>query len=471
VNFEFTYCSHGAQSNGSFAPKIYTHGNGNFQEEGIINASYIETLPAAGTAWETHTAQWTVTGAMAGDNWIFLYTDASSGMVFNICQMQLEPAELSQDIQLEGCELTGLLIGEEIAGDVDYSWNSGGQDAFITANSTGSYILTATNSCNSDSRLFLVSLQGEPELMPDGIEDVIFCEGDSLEISSSGLNVLNTWPDGTSTDTFWLSNEQTYTFTIEDDCGIVPFEFVIDFDTIPYIDLGPDRILCEGQSYTLDGSVAGDVEYLWATGSTDPWQLVDHEDVYELTLQNDCGSYTDEVIIEYNFIPESIIDSVVYFCKGRLPEFDLNEYPGTFEWSDGSTGPYYTAQFLGVHWVDYTDDKFCFTFRDSVIVFEDECSCPIYLPTAFTPDSDGINDIYRCEFECPPYDFTLEIYDRWGNVAFRTNSPDLGWDGDVKGKTAPMGVYQYRMWYRESFSGIPIEKFGLLSLIGGPFEN
>lgn len=471
VSFEFTYCSHGAQANGNFAPKIYSHSNSTFQEEGFINATFIETLPSAGTAWETHIAQWTVTSTMAGDDWIFLFTDLSSGMIFNICQMQMEPAELGPDIQVEGCESTGLVIGEEIDGNAEYSWSVGGNEAFTTATSTGSYFLTASNDCNSDSRLFIVSMHGDPEIVPEGIEDIIFCEDDSLEISATGLNVQYLWPDGSAENTFWISNEQTYTFTIEDDCGIVPFELVIDFDTIPYVDLGPDRILCEGQSFFLDGSEAGEVEYLWATGSTQTTQLVDHEDVYSLTVHNECGSYTDDVIIEYNLMPESIIDSEVYFCKARLPEFDLSDYPGTFEWSDGSTGPYYTAQFLGIHWVDYTDDNFCYTFRDSVTVYEDECACPIYLPTAFTPDDDGINDIYRCEFECAPYDFTMEIFDRWGNVAYRTYSPDLGWDGDVNGKMAPMGIYQYRIWYRESFSGIPIEKFGLLSLIGGPFDK
>ncbi len=471
VSFEFTYCSHGAEANGNFAPKIYSHSNANFQEAGFINATYIETLPSAGTSWETHVAQWTVSSSMAQDDWIFLFTELSSGIVLNVCQMDLVPAELGPTTQIEGCESTGALIGEEIEGDADYSWSTGAQDAFTTVNESGTYTLTVDNGCNSDSRLFLVQLHGDPELVPEGIEDMIFCAGDSLELGSTGLNPVNSWPDGSSTETFWINDEQIYTFSITDDCGTVPYELVIEYDTIPFVDLGPDRLLCEGQSYLLDGSEAGDVDYLWESGSTDTFELVDHEDVYALTVSNLCGSYTDEVVIEYNLIPESIIDSEVYFCKGRLPEFDLSDYPGTFEWSDGSSGPYYTAQFLGVHWVDYTDDNMCFTFRDSVTVFEDDCFCPIYLPTAFTPDGDGINDVYKCEFECAPFDFTLEIFDRWGNLAYRTHSPNVGWDGKVNGKDAPMGVYQYRMWYREDYSGIPVERFGLLSLLGGPFDR
>ncbi|MCB0790044.1 MAG: gliding motility-associated C-terminal domain-containing protein, partial [Flavobacteriales bacterium] len=175
----------------------------------------------------------------------------------------------------------------------------------------------------------------------------------------------------------------------------------------------------------------------------------------------------DEVDIIYHLEPKDILPEIVYFCTARLPEFDLSHLDGTLEWSDGSTSSFYIAQFNGAHWVDFTDSYHCFTVRDSVIAHEEVCGCPIYMPNAFTPDGDGLNDVFKCEYECAPYDFTMEIYDRWGNVSFRTHSPYDGWDGKFQGDIAPTGVYHYRIWYRESFSGIPIEHFGNVTVLPG----
>ncbi|MFL5742383.1 MAG: gliding motility-associated C-terminal domain-containing protein [Flavisolibacter sp.] len=66
---------------------------------------------------------------------------------------------------------------------------------------------------------------------------------------------------------------------------------------------------------------------------------------------------------------------------------------------------------------------------------------PFYMPNAFTPNGDGINDLYRI----PPYVLVdvmeFSIYDRWGNKVFATNDRNKGWDGRVGGSAAATGVY------------------------------
>ena len=67
----------------------------------------------------------------------------------------------------------------------------------------------------------------------------------------------------------------------------------------------------------------------------------------------------------------------------------------------------------------------------------------IYIPSAFTPNGDGIDDIFRIP---PGVVFNLgalSVYDRWGNKIFETNNITQGWDGTYKGSPAPAGAYVY----------------------------
>jgi len=75
----------------------------------------------------------------------------------------------------------------------------------------------------------------------------------------------------------------------------------------------------------------------------------------------------------------------------------------------------------------------------------------IYRPNAFSPNGDGVNDIFKFQtlfitnkFENVVADFDFTIYNRWGQQVFHTNDLQEGWDGFYNGKLVPDGVYQYR---------------------------
>ena len=69
---------------------------------------------------------------------------------------------------------------------------------------------------------------------------------------------------------------------------------------------------------------------------------------------------------------------------------------------------------------------------------------PAFVPTTFTPNGDGKNDIFRVRGE----QFTLEvmkIYDQWGTLLYSTDASLPHWDGTVNGKTVMNGTYVYRI--------------------------
>jgi gliding motility-associated-like protein len=75
------------------------------------------------------------------------------------------------------------------------------------------------------------------------------------------------------------------------------------------------------------------------------------------------------------------------------------------------------------------------------------------MPTAFTPNSDGYNDIFRPKFAGRATKYSFIVYNRWGQKVFESRDPALGWDGTINGTQQPSGVYvwqcQYQLYKRD----------------------
>jgi gliding motility-associated-like protein len=77
-------------------------------------------------------------------------------------------------------------------------------------------------------------------------------------------------------------------------------------------------------------------------------------------------------------------------------------------------------------------------------------NCLVVMPTAFTPNNDGQNDIFRPKVYDAIHDYRLQVYDRWGKLIFVSNMPDAGWDGSFKGTPAGVQTYVYVCTYTDS---------------------
>lgn len=91
-----------------------------------------------------------------------------------------------------------------------------------------------------------------------------------------------------------------------------------------------------------------------------------------------------------------------------------------------------------------------------------EFPATLFVPSAFTPNGDDLNDIFSSfgEFE---ESFSMEIYDRWGKLLFATLNKNTGWDGTVNGKPQPEGVYVYKIVVR-GFDGQELTANGTITL-------
>ncbi|WP_184544796.1 gliding motility-associated C-terminal domain-containing protein [Mucilaginibacter sp. FT3.2] len=89
----------------------------------------------------------------------------------------------------------------------------------------------------------------------------------------------------------------------------------------------------------------------------------------------------------------------------------------------------------------------CILDEIDVNITQDDCE-PVVFPNAFSPNGDGVNDVFRPNQESNPLNFKLLIYNRWGNQLFQSQSIYQGWDGTYKGGRLPVGVYYWIAIYK-----------------------
>ncbi|MBL7741092.1 MAG: gliding motility-associated C-terminal domain-containing protein [Chitinophagaceae bacterium] len=88
----------------------------------------------------------------------------------------------------------------------------------------------------------------------------------------------------------------------------------------------------------------------------------------------------------------------------------------------------------------------------------------IYIPNAFSPNNDGINDRFKVSLSSHFTDIHLQVFGRWGNAVFAGKGNTLYWDGTLKGAPLPTGVYIYTLTYTDA-AGERKNKKGTITLI------
>ena len=95
------------------------------------------------------------------------------------------------------------------------------------------------------------------------------------------------------------------------------------------------------------------------------------------------------------------------------------------------------------------------------------CESCLYVPNAFSPDGNGINDVFRSFPVCEIFYFEMKVFDRWGNLLFESYDPSMGWDGRFKGKKLQPGTYAWWISYEIMNNGkrIPLSQKGEVYLM------
>lgn len=206
--------------------------------------------------------------------------------------------------------------------------------------------------------------------------------------------------------------------------------------------------ICEGRSYMLpDSTVIQDSGLYYTTTKTSLgcdsirfYQVNIDKNVTALTLGNDtCLTGNTSIVLKATEGFEKY-----YWMNNGLP-----------------TGNAYTISQAGNYFV--TVNNVCGTKTDSISIFE-KCDYPLYMPNAFSPNGDGINDVFRIAPDNKNKLLSFSVYNRWGKLMFQTDNPAIGWDGYYKGEPLDPGTFVY--WIvMQGLSGKTVSSKGYIILL------
>lgn len=213
---------------------------------------------------------------------------------------------------------------------------------------------------------------------------------------------------------------------------------------LPKANAGNDTTICEGEQIRLQGS--GGSNFLWSpddfansSAIANPQTQPDTTIRYYLTVvdSNGCEN-TDSVLVSVIPQPQTYsTDTVV--CEDVQLTIDAANTGFIYLWSTGAITQTVTVD-TGKHYVIISNS--CFADTSYYTITGKDCKPYYYIPSAFTPNGDGLNDIFKVEGE-NIVRVEMEIFNRWGEMIFKENSITAGWDGNYKTTACPEGVYIY----------------------------
>ncbi len=152
------------------------------------------------------------------------------------------------------------------------------------------------------------------------------------------------------------------------------------------------------------------------------------------------GPYTENVYI--NALPQSAQDDTVFMHPGSPVLLDAGPGFTSYEWSTGENTQAITVSEQGTYYVTIENELCCFK-TDTIVVLKFD----VTVPNAFRPG--GVNSVFKAyaSAEDAINNFTMYIYNRWGQQIFVSNDIRQGWDGRLEGKEVPSDVYVWLVTY------------------------
>lgn len=290
-----------------------------------------------------------------------------------------------------------------------------------------------------------------PEISIDGV-----CENELISFDVKGNFQYDSvrWDLGDGTLKFEKQVEHSYakadTYQVLFDWYLCGFQYSvekeIEIGKKINFSFGADTALCYEAKLTLKGP-AGASKYEWNNGSTDSVLEITSGGKYWLKAYSGKCFTSDSIQIDYH--PPVLVElGVDHFVCEENDDFEILDAGKGFEayrWTPtGDTTQWIIVKKEGPQYVVVRDFRGC-TGEDGTVV-ESRCPVSLIMPNVFTPNEDGVNDIFKPVFS-NVVDYELSIFNRWGIKIFNSDSPERGWDGFIQGKIASEGAYLYVMNY------------------------
>jgi gliding motility-associated-like protein len=458
--------------------------------DGEATVQALGGFPPYSYSWSSGGNQATDNNLVAGNNSVSVVD--INGCIANASVFLTEPTQ----VNMAASQPTTICLGSNttitanaIGGVSPYtfSWNNGfvGNSQTVGPNQNTSYYVTVRDANNCVAGPDTVQVLVRAPLTVTITPSFEICEGESggLQANATGgdSNFSYLWDNGLGTSpgiiTVTPDTTTTYTLTVTDGCGTpaalgvvtvtvnpLPVALFSSEDTVGCV---PLPVQFDNLSTIESGTIT---QYQWSFGVTETSSLPNPLIVYDVP-----GTYDISLIAISNKGCRDTFEILDYIISRPVPVADFSVDPeitpivspevkftdlsvgaSIWEWTFGDgdssdiSSPIHTYRDTGTYYVylHVENDYGCFDDAFHRVIINPFPT--IWVPSAFTPDADGINDTWFVKGS-DIYEFELKIYNRWGSMMFYTNDPFFGWDGltPATGIKAKQDVYVYTIYFRD----------------------
>jgi hypothetical protein len=253
-------------------------------------------LPGVNYVWQDGSTAQTFTATQAGTIILTVSNDCGSASDTLIITENTNGPQVDLGPDILECEGSVVTLNAGISG-VSYLWQDGSTTPEYQTDVSGIFILQVSNSCGMDQDTIDLEISGVAPQLDLGL-DTLLCEGEILLLNANpevGTSVV--WQDGSTSLTYAVTGPGIYSLAATNRCGTAHDTIQVSYEASPAsFDLGPDTLLCPGESILLNAPQTN-VTITWQDGSHGISLVADQAQLYTLQLSNDCGTSADELLV------------------------------------------------------------------------------------------------------------------------------------------------------------------------------
>ena len=337
---------------------------------------------------------------------------------------------------------------------------------------TGTYTITLLSylGAATDTLLDTITIINP---MPALTNDTVMCEGEILVLDVTQTDATYLWQDGSVSPTFTVTSEGTYSVDlILEGCSAQASISVI-YNVLPTATISGDFSVCEDQwsYFSIVCTGVPDFSVSWTNGTLNGTATGRYlikipaiiTGVYTLVnIVDEAGcvgnvSGSANLVAHPKPIAEFVLTPAVTFIDNTditFTNLSSGHISSVWDFDDGSSLLNDNSLSIVHHYAnpgDYiiklevTSNFGCVASAINsleIIPFE------YFVPDAFTPNSDALNDVFNIN-TTKVKSFEMEIFDRWGESVYITKNVWKPWDGTFNGTALEQGVYAYKIWVKD----------------------
>jgi gliding motility-associated-like protein len=210
------------------------------------------------------------------------------------------PPDISLNRDTTICPDQSIMLTVNVNNGGSIRWATGATTSSIVVNQPGLYWVTVTrdNCMVRDT----VNVRLQPGINVELGPNREICPGSSITVDGTTQDAISyLWDDGDSNPVKAFNASGKYRLAVMDRfCQRVFMDSLnVRVTSTPFIDLGNDTMMCIGETLRLRADGSNITRVLWSDGSTGPFLDVTRAGTYSVTVFNDCGSYTDQITVDY----------------------------------------------------------------------------------------------------------------------------------------------------------------------------